>query len=65
MLEPTAMHAVITAHDTPRRRVSVAPAGFGVVWIDQLVPFQASASDVTLAPLLEYPTATHDLADRQ
>jgi hypothetical protein len=40
MLAPTAVQAVVAVHDTPLRR-----PGWGEVgWIDQLVPFQCSAS---------------------
>ena len=52
------------AHDTPSRLLLVAPAGFGVRWIDQLVPFHRSAS-VAAAPvrLVENPTAVQELSD--
>ncbi|HEU4703623.1 MAG TPA: hypothetical protein VFS37_14165 [Conexibacter sp.] len=64
-LKPTAMHAVMTAQETPLRRVLVAPAGLGVVWIDQLVPFHASASENLPDAVLYEPTATQDVVDTQ
>ncbi len=41
---PTAMQAVGVVHDTPVSSLDVVPAGLGVDWIDQLVPFQCSTS---------------------
>jgi hypothetical protein len=41
---PTAVQALVDAHDTPSNSLSVAPAGFGVFWITHLVPFQRSAN---------------------
>ena len=41
---PTAVHAVPAVHDTPFTPLSGTPAGLGVLWSVQLVPFQASAS---------------------
>ena len=54
-MNPTAVQAVVDGHDT---RVSVVdmPLGFGVVWIDQLVPFHRSAN---VALSLMDPTAVH------
>jgi hypothetical protein len=43
-------------HDTAAK-----PPDCGVVWIDQAVPFQRSASG--FAPLAELPTAVHAAAD--
>jgi hypothetical protein len=68
---PTAVHAVVDAHDTPNRRLLAAPVMVGVRWIDQRVPFQCSAN-ATPAParLVKYPTAVqvvpdaHDTLDR-
>ena len=37
--------------DTPDSRLRLAPAGVGVFWIVQLLPFQCSAS-VTSVPVL-------------
>lgn len=44
------MHADAEAHDTPLRKLPVAPLGLGVDWTVQDVPSQRSAS-VTLEPL--------------
>ena len=41
--DPTARHAFAALHDTPLSWLSAAPAGLGVLCIDQLEPFQASA----------------------
>jgi hypothetical protein len=63
---PTAVQAVIDVHDTPNRVLSVAPAGSGVVWIDQRAPFHRSAKAVPE----DDPTAVqaasdvHDTPDR-
>jgi hypothetical protein len=51
------MQIVVDGQDTDCRAMSVLPAGSGVDWIDQLVPFQCSASTV---PRLVLPTAVHD-----
>ena len=37
-------HAVADAHDTPLRSLFSPPVGLGVLWIDQLLPFQRSAN---------------------
>jgi len=57
---PTASQEVEEMHETAARIGPLAPAGFGVDSIDQLVPSQASAS-VTILPelLVLLPTATH------
>ena len=62
--DPTAVQDLGDAHDTPSRLLLVAPAGFGVRWIDQLLPFHRSAS-VTSPParLVENPTAVQELGD--
>jgi hypothetical protein len=39
-----AVHAVTDEHDTLPRLLDFAPAGLGVVWIVQRVPFQPSAN---------------------
>src|SRR6476646_3842503 len=39
---PTAAQRSAVAHDTAASRERVAPAGFGLATIDQLVPFQRS-----------------------
>jgi hypothetical protein len=43
---PTAMQLVGLGHATPPRELLIAPAGWAVVSIDQLVPFQCSTSSV-------------------
>jgi hypothetical protein len=48
---PTAMHAVEDAHETPFSTLCTAWLGLGVDWIDQVVPFQNSAS-VTMLPVI-------------
>jgi hypothetical protein len=45
------VQALADVHDTPNSPLKVAPAGFGVGWIVQLVPSQASAN-VTVVPAL-------------
>ena len=40
-----------------------APVGRGTVWIDQLVPFQRSASATVPAVVREAPTAVHAVLD--
>ena len=61
---PTAVQAVAEVHDTALRTLAVAPAGLGVAWMDQAVPFQCSASVPWRPPLLkEYPVAVHALAE--
>lgn len=50
-VEPTPEHVAAAGQESPLRVLLVAPAGFGVVWIDQVVPFQVSAS-VTCVPAL-------------
>jgi hypothetical protein len=55
---PTAVQLVGAAHETSYRELAAAPAGLGVSWIDQVLPFQRSAR-VNAAPLLVWysPTA--------
>jgi hypothetical protein len=54
----------LDGHDTPSRPLLVAPAGLGVRWIDQLVPFHRSASVSSLpVRLVKNPTAVHDVAE--
>jgi hypothetical protein len=62
--DPTAVQAVLDMHDTPLRVLLVVPVGLGVVWIDQLVPFQPSAN-VTSGPdpMLDHPTAVQAVLD--
>jgi hypothetical protein len=54
------MHAVGEEHETADRELALAPLGIGVDLIDQVDPFQASATG-TCAPELfsERPTAMH------
>ena len=49
--DPTAVQVPSAVQDTPDSRLRVAPAGLGVVWIVQLLPFQRSAR-VTSVPVL-------------
>src|SRR5205085_1258889 len=58
---PTAVQALLDVHDTPPlRTLAVAPAGLGVLWIVQLLPFQTSASVTGMPPSsVSYPTAVH------
>ena len=53
------MHVLADAHDTPDKPLSIAPAGLGVGWIDQLVPSQRCTS----GPLTEAPTTVQALGD--
>src|SRR6266581_3193258 len=57
MKAPTAVQAEGEAHDTPFRTLTCAPAGWGVRWIRQVVPFHRSAS-VTGTPELFTKTPT-------
>ena len=50
VVAPTAVHAAAAEHDTARNSLPVDPAGLGVAWMRQRVPFHASASS-TEAPL--------------
>ena len=56
---PTAMHPTGEAHATPTSAELVEPAGLGIDWTAQLVPFHLSArGDVTLpVELPRVPTA--------
>ena len=49
---------------TPARKLN-APVWLGVAWIDQAVPFQASASVFPLVELNEFPTAVQAVVDAQ
>jgi hypothetical protein len=58
------MQAFAVRHDTETSELLVAPAGFGVLCMVQLVPFQLSAS-VRVTAAVEYsPTAVQALAVR-
>jgi hypothetical protein len=48
---PTAVQSVADGHETPASELELAPEGPGVVSMDQLVPFQPSAS-TTVEPAL-------------
>src|SRR6185437_12407800 len=55
--KPTAVHALAAGQETPSRKLLDAPAGFGVFFMTQLVPFQRAAK-VTRCPLVDRsPTA--------
>jgi hypothetical protein len=58
---PAAMQADADAQATVFRKVNCAPAGLGVGWMLQLVPFHRSAR----VPVLEDPAAVHADADVQ
>jgi hypothetical protein len=64
---PTAEQAEDAEHPTPFRKITCAPAGFGVGWILQLVPFHRSASVPTGKPELSVraPTAVQVNEDVQ
>jgi len=49
---PTAVHAVGDVHETPVRKLEVAPAGLGVATIAHFVPFQIWAIVSTWPVLL-------------
>src|SRR5215472_7262944 len=55
------MQADADAQATVLRKVNCAPAGLGVDWMLQLVPFHRSAR----FPALEFPTAAHADGDVQ
>jgi hypothetical protein len=44
LASPTAKQLVVLAHETPKRSLFPAPAGFGLATIDQAEPFQRSMS---------------------
>jgi hypothetical protein len=59
---PTAVHDVADAHDTARKTTCVAPAGFGVLCLAQLVPFHRSARlSVARLASAKLPTAVHEV----
>jgi hypothetical protein len=58
---PTAAQKLRDVHETPSSPLPLAPAGFGVGWIDQLVPSRRCASVTsTSAPLVKNPTAVQE-----
>jgi hypothetical protein len=65
---PTATQPDLDTHDTPDSVAVVSPAGMGTASGDQRTPFHRSASG-TFCPGLAlswaYPTAMHQVADRQ
>ena len=50
VVAPTAVQAAGELQDTARNSLPVDPAGLGVAWMCQLVPFHASASSAVLPP---------------
>ncbi len=65
VLHPTPMQ-VRLRHETPWRELEVAAEGFGVPWIDQAVPFHASAKVLFDSPLrTEKPTVPQDVSVAQ
>jgi hypothetical protein len=62
--EPRAMQNLRDVHDTPISSLDVEPAGLGVCWIDQLLPFQRSARGTLLPPTLWTPTAVQTFVER-
>jgi hypothetical protein len=50
VVAPTAVQAAAAEQDTARNSLPVDPAGLGVAWMCQLVPFHASASSAVLPP---------------
>ena len=59
---PTLVQLVALVHATPSKTVCVEPAGFGVVAIDQLVPFHFSTNDRSTPLTVESPTAKQTVA---
>ena len=57
------MHIVAELHRTTKRKLWVAPVGFGVVWIVQLLPFHRSASGMQAVPVRLRPTAVQAAAE--
>ena len=60
---PTATQNFLDVHDTPFSVLYFAPLGAGVGWIDQVEPFQRSASGALCPPTDVVPTAVHAVAD--
>lgn len=62
--DPTALHAVVDAHDTPDNMLSLTPGGVGVVWIDQPTPSHRSTNAAPLPALsTKDPTAVQAVDD--
>ena len=61
---PMAVQTVAELHDTASMALVVAPAGSGVVWVLQAVPFHASAKVTSEFELLSSnPTAVQAVAE--
>src|SRR5262249_54640312 len=57
---PTAVQAEADLHDTASRKLPCAPAGLGVAWTRQRVPFHRSAKVTSVPePFPEPPAAEH------
>jgi hypothetical protein len=62
--DPTALHAVVDAHDTPQSTLSVAPVGAGIGWIDQPTPSHRSTNGAVVPALsTKDPTAVQAVVD--
>jgi hypothetical protein len=59
--DPIAVHAVAVVHTTPVSGAPCAPAGLGVLWIDQVLPSQRSAKDAEEGR--PAPTAVHAVVE--
>src|SRR5215472_815391 len=57
---PTASHRDAETHETSLSWLEVTPAGFGVDWTPQELPFHTSASVSVVPPLSNCPTASQD-----
>jgi hypothetical protein len=64
MEAPTAVHAAAALHETPYRRLTIAPAGSGTVRTFQVLPFHvcASATMSSVLALSSFPTAMQAVA---
>src|ERR1700730_3050942 len=60
---PIAVHAVVKLHETPDISEPVEPAGRGVGCTDQALPFQLSASGLSVPLVAVHPTAIQLPAD--
>ena len=60
---PTAVQAVADEQDTPHRSALGDPAGVGVGWIAQVLPFHRSARVSVVLPVSVNPPAVHAVAD--
>lgn len=58
---PTAVHDVADAHDVATSAAETEAAGFAGVCNDQVAPFHASASGLTVVAVEAAPTATQDV----